>query len=157
MNSKKRRREETRLVGNSQYALVPQSNIDVKIEVLEAMGKDCMRMKKELKMRSIHERNKRSQKCKFVLGTNAVTRALERDELELVVVCGRAKSIFTQHLPLLCARKQCKWHTTGKLSCESMGKYFGLKRLSSFGLVRQKLLTSGEGGTDQKNKKQKKM
>ena len=50
MNSKKRRREEQRLLGSSQYALVPLSNIDVKLAVLERMGKDWQQIVKERKL-----------------------------------------------------------------------------------------------------------
>ena len=156
MNSKKRRREEKRLLENSQYALIPESNIDVKLDVLQAMGRDCKRIAEEWKSSDAGGGNKRRGKSKFVLGVNAVTRALERNELDLVVVCGRAKPIFTQHLPLMCARKQCKWHTTGDLSCESMGKYFGVKRLSSFGLMRDETLNKREASAEERYQHTKK-
>jgi len=152
MNSKQRRRETKRLRENSQYYMLPRSTIDVKQDVLRRMANDFKSSRK--KRRQASSASKETEKAgatidasrsgSFVMGINAVTRALERGALELVVISGRANPLFVQHLPLLCSHKDCKWSTIADMSCETLGGFFDIKRLAAFGLRRRVSLTSSK-------------
>nr|XP_054770773.1 ribonuclease P protein subunit p38-like [Lytechinus pictus] len=69
--------------------------------------------KREAEMESNPERRKEEQKrsalrSQLALGVNEVTRSLEKDQLQLVMVCRSAKpDLMTSHLPTLSATRGC--------------------------------------------------
>ena len=162
MNSKQRRRETKRLRENSQYYMLPRSTIDVKQEVLRRMANDFKSSRKK-KCQASSSASKEAEKAgttidasrsgSFVMGINAVTRALERGELELVVISGRASPLFVQHLPLLCSHNDCKWSTIADMSCEILGGFFDIKRLAAFGMRRRVSLNSSKSQNSSKRRK----
>lgn len=81
----------------------------------------------------------------FVFGLNAVTRALEKDKLELVVVCRDVSpQIVVAHVPLLCYIKLCKLVVVTGSGTE-LARIAGVKRMLAFGLLRSGALPVDTG------------
>ncbi len=145
MNSKQRRQEDKRLLNNSQYSVLPVSSIDVSVETINKMGRDYRKHtarndNNNDKSQQANKQNKTSASSNpFVIGLNAVTRALENEELQIVVVSGKAKKLYVQHIPMLCHNMNCQWSTKMDLSREDLGKIFGIKRVTIFGLRKTKM------------------
>ena len=139
MNSKQRRREEKRLYSNSQYSTLPPSSIAVSFETVMKMGKDYQSaVSKERKKECVGAKKSEMQSGNnFVIGLNSVMRALERRELQIVIISGKVKKLFVQHLPLLCNSAECQWSTLQDISRVELGKCFGVKRITVFGLRKQ--------------------
>jgi hypothetical protein len=64
-------------------------------------------------------------------------RALERKELQIVVISGKVKKLFVQHIPFLCNSAECQWSTLQNISRVELGKCFGVRRITAFGLRKQ--------------------
>ena len=153
MNSKQRRREEKRLYSSSQYGTLPPSSIAVSFETVKKMGKDYQSfVDKERKNQDAGANLPEVQSGNsFVIGLNSVMRALERKELQIVVISGKVKKLFVQHLPLLCNSAECQWSTLQDISRVELGKCFGVRRITAFGLRKQ----CKNKTTDRKNSSKK--
>ena len=142
MNSKQRRWEEKRLYSNSQYSVLPVSSTDITVDTIKKMGKDYIKIKgngtkysnNNNSNKSICQTPSTASSNPFVIGLNAVTRAVEKNELQIVVMSGKTKKMYVQHIPALCYNMKCQWSTKMELSREDLGKFFGIKRISMFGL-----------------------
>ena len=139
MNSKQRRREEKRLHSSSQYGILPPSSIAVSFETVKKMGKDYQSfVNTERKNEGASEKGRQVQSGNgFVIGLNSVMRALERKELQIVVISGKVKKLFVQHIPFLCNSAECQWSTLQNISRVELGKCFGVRRITAFGLRKQ--------------------
>jgi ribosomal protein L7Ae-like RNA K-turn-binding protein len=145
MNSKQRRWEEKRLYSNSQYSVLPLSSADITVDTIKKMGKDYIKMKGNSTSNSNNnDNNKRicqtfstAPSNPFVIGSNAVTRAVEKNELQIVVMSGKTKKMYIQHIPALCHNMKCQWSTKMELSREDLGNFFGIKRITMFGLKKK--------------------
>ena len=139
MNSKQRRREEKRLYSSSQYGTLPPSSIAVSFETVKKMGKDYQSfVDKERKNQDAGANLPEVQSGNsFVIGLNSVMRALERKELQIVVISGKVKKLFVQHIPFLCNSAECQWSTLQNISRVELGKCFGVRRITAFGLRKQ--------------------
>lgn len=164
MNSKQRRREEKRMYSNSQYSMLPLSSTNITIDTIKRMGKDFMKIKGN--STNNNNNNKLCQSMStnssnpFVIGINAVTRAVEKNELQIVVMSGKTKKMYIQHIPALCHNMKCQWSTIMELSREDLGKIFGIKRVTIFGLKKKErkeqnkdVNTDSVGGNHNKNMK----
>ena len=139
MNSKQRRREEKRLYSSSQYGTLPPCSIAVSFETVKKMGKDYQSfVNTERKNEGASEKGRQVQSGNgFVIGLNSVMRALERKELQIVVISGKVKKLFVQHIPFLCNSAECQWSTLQNISRVELGKCFGVRRITAFGLRKQ--------------------
>jgi ribonuclease P/MRP protein subunit RPP38 len=84
----------------------------------------------------------------LAVGLNQVTRALERDEAAIVILCRSLKpQLLSQHIPVLCHQKGVPLCAIYDLSSK-LGDTLGCRRLSAFAIRRPSTLaTSQDDGT----------
>lgn len=109
---------------NASGAMAVEDNLDMEVEA-PVEKKDQQQEQQQQPATS------KPAKVLPVLGVNAVTRAMERQELSLVLVAWGAKALVA-HVPVLCAAGRVRLGVLDETS-QNLGKLFGLQSVVAIG------------------------